>query len=140
MNVKLYFGPTYYQRLKHMVEDKMHSRNNGPVVLLTRQPAEGRSREGGLRIGEMETDAIQGHGAMSFLKERLMDVSDKFNVYVCPKCGNYAIVNPDEELYVCEQCDQYSEFKHLQIPYATKLLSQELQGIGINIKYKFDKK
>jgi DNA-directed RNA polymerase II subunit RPB2 len=138
MNVKLYFGPTYYQRLKHMVLDKIHSRNNGPVVLLTRQPAEGRSREGGLRIGEMETDAIQGHGAMSFLKERLMDVSDKFNVYVCSHCGNNAIVNPNEELYMCEKCNQYSDFKHLQIPYASKLLRQELQGVGINIKYKFN--
>lgn len=139
LNVKLYFGPTYYQRLKHMVEDKAHSRNNGPVVLLTRQPAEGRSREGGLRIGEMETDAIQGHGAMTFLKERLMDVSDKFSVYVCNECGNYAIVNPDEELYMCDKCDQYNSFHHINLPYASKLLSQELQGIGINMKYKFDK-
>lgn len=115
-----------------------NSRNNGPVVLLTRQPAEGRSREGGLRIGEMETDAIQGHGAMNLLKERLMDVSDKFTVHICNTCGNYAVVNDNEELYICENCDQYNDFKKINIPYATKLLSQELQGIGINMKYMFD--
>jgi DNA-directed RNA polymerase II subunit RPB2 len=143
LDVMLFTGPTYYQRLKHMVEDKVHSRNSGPVVQLTRQPAEGRSRDGGLRIGEMEKDCIGAHGAVAFLKERLLDVSDKFEVYICanPKCGNYAIVNPDEnvQLYRCNNCDNSNSFNMVEIPYAAKLLSQELQGMGLNMRFFFDR-
>lgn len=119
-----------------------NSRNSGPVVQLTRQPAEGRSRDGGLRIGEMEKDCIGAHGAVAFLKERLLDVSDKFEVYICanPKCGNYAIVNPDEnvKLYRCDNCDNSNAFNMVEIPYAAKLLSQELQGMGLNMRFFFE--
>lgn len=143
LDVMLFTGPTYYQRLKHMAEDKIHSRNSGPVVQLTRQPAEGRSRDGGLRIGEMEKDCIGAHGAVAFLKERLLDVSDKFEVYICanPKCGNYAIVNPDEnvQLYRCNNCDNSNSFNMIEIPYAAKLLSQELQGMSLNMKFFFER-
>jgi len=116
-----------------------NSRNSGPVVQLTRQPAEGRSRDGGLRIGEMEKDCMSSHGAVGFMKERLLDVSDKFNTYVCGHCGNYAVVNPDEEiqLYRCNLCETYNSFRKISIPYASKLLNQELQGLGINTHYKF---
>ena len=116
-----------------------NSRNSGPVVQLTRQPAEGRSRDGGLRIGEMEKDCMSSHGAVGFMKERLLDVSDKFNTYVCGHCGNYAIVNPDEDiqLYRCNLCETYNSFRKISIPYASKLLNQELQGLGINTHYKF---
>ena len=140
MEVMLFCGPTYYQRLKHMVEDKIHSRNSGPVVQLTRQPAEGRSRDGGLRIGEMEKDCIGAHGAVAFLKERLLDVSDKFEVYICSTCGNYAVVNPDEniQIYRCDNCENFNSFKMIQIPYAAKLLSQELQGMGLNMRFNFE--
>lgn len=139
MEVMLFCGPTYYQRLKHMSEDKIHSRNSGPVVQLTRQPAEGRSRDGGLRIGEMEKDCIGAHGAVAFLKERMLDVSDKFQVYICDSCGNYAVVNPDEniQIYRCDNCDNYNSFNMIEIPYAAKLLSQELQGMGLNMRYYF---
>ena len=120
-----------------------NSRNSGPVVQLTRQPAEGRSRDGGLRIGEMEKDCIGAHGAVAFLKERLLDVSDKFEVYICanPKCGNYAIVNPDEnvQLYRCNNCDNSNSFNMVEIPYAAKLLSQELQGMGLNMRFFFER-
>ena len=97
--------PTYYQRLKHMVEDKVHSRAaNGPVVLLTRQPAEGRARDGGLRLGEMELECMWAHGTMSFLKERFMECSDNYRVFVCSKCGIMATVNPERKIYFCKAC------------------------------------
>lgn len=138
LDVQIFMGPTYYQRLKHMAEDKMHSRNSGPVVQLTRQPAEGRSREGGLRVGEMEKDCLNSHGAAAFLNERLLHVSDKFEIYICGHCGNQSIVNPAEEvdIYQCNVCDNYNKFQHVAIPYAAKLLMQEIQGMGMNLSMK----
>ena len=82
---------------------------------------------------------MSSHGAVGFMKERLLDVSDKFNTYVCGHCGNYAVVNPDEEiqLYRCNLCETYNSFRKISIPYASKLLNQELQGLGINTHYRF---
>jgi DNA-directed RNA polymerase II subunit RPB2 len=136
LKTSIFIGPTYYQRLKHMVQDKIHSRNgNGPVVLLTRQPAEGRAREGGLRLGEMEVECNWGHGTMNFLKERFMDCSDNYRIYTCKKCGNIANVNPENNIYVCSICCNKTNFAEVRIPFASKLLFQEIQSIGINTKF-----
>ncbi len=131
MECSVFVGPVYYQRLKHMVKDKIHSRGNGRMVNFTRQPAEGRSRAGGLRFGEMERDCMISHGASRFTKERMYDVSDKFRVHLCKKCGFIAAYNEQYQLYKCRTCDNRTEFVEAQIPYSCKLLFQELQTMGI---------
>jgi len=136
---KIFIGPTYYQRLKHLVADKVHSRGTGPYNLMTRQPAEGRSREGGLRIGEMERDCLLSHGITSFLNERLFECSDKFMVYVCDICGHIAIANSEKNIYHCRYCNNYKYFSRIRLPYSCKLFFQELQSMGIIIKIQTDK-
>jgi DNA-directed RNA polymerase II subunit RPB2 len=107
--VLIFLGPTYYQRLKHMVGEKMHSRGRGPVQILTRQPTEGRSRDGGLRFGEMERDCMISHGSARFLKERLMDVSDAYRIHLCDICGLICEANLDQNIYQCRNCDNKSK-------------------------------
>ena len=131
MNTSIYMGPTYYQKLKHMSGDKIHSRSGGPVVSMTRQPAEGRSSLGGLRFGEMERDCMIAHGATSFLKERMLDVSDKYSVFICDKCNMISTGNPEKNLYECKKCNNYGNFSQVFIPYSCKLLFQELQCMSI---------
>ena len=131
IHTDIFMGPTFYQRLKHMSSDKIHSRSTGPIVTLTRQPAEGRSAHGGLRFGEMERDCIIAHGTSNFLRERMMDVSDKFSVYTCSKCGLISSSNNVNNIYECIHCSNYNDFKKVNIPYSCKLLIQELQSMSI---------
>ena len=141
LEANIFIGPVFYQRLKHMVNDKQHSRSIGPMVNLTRQPAEGRSRDGGFRIGEMERDVMIAHGMTRFCKDRLYDVSDKYSVYICKKCGmnacyndgnaNKMYINNDVKIHVCKTCNNINDFAKVNVPYSYKLLSQELQSINV---------
>ncbi|ORY26355.1 hypothetical protein BCR39DRAFT_541480 [Naematelia encephala] len=121
----VYFGPIYYQKLKHMVMDKMHARPTGPRANLTRQPTEGRSKDGGLRLGEMERDCLIGYGATQLLLERLMISSDAFDTQVCETCGMLGYAG------WCPKCKSGKGIVSLTIPYAAKLLIQELMGMNI---------
>jgi intein/homing endonuclease len=137
LEMSTFIGPVFYQRLKHMVNDKQHSRAIGPMVNLTRQPAEGRSRDGGFRVGEMERDVMLAHGASRFCRERLYDVSDKYSVYVCKKCGMMASFNDgkkkglDFTIHLCRTCGNKTDFARVEVPYAFKLMAQELQTINV---------
>jgi len=131
IETSIFMGPVYYQRLKHMVNDKQHSRNTGPRVSLTRQPAEGRSRDGGLRFGEMERDCTISHGISRFTQERIYDVSDKYGVHVCKLCGMIAIYNNEKHIHLCNICDNKTEFSYVKIPYSFKLLMQELISMNV---------
>ncbi|KAF2660853.1 beta and beta-prime subunits of DNA dependent RNA-polymerase [Lophiostoma macrostomum CBS 122681] len=123
----VFFGPIYYQKLKHMVQDKMHSRARGPRAILTRQPTEGRARDGGLRLGEMERDCLIAYGASQLLLERLMLSSDAHRVDVCEKCGQMGSNG------WCRICESEAGIRHLTMPYAAKLLIQELGSMNIKV-------
>ena len=136
IKTEIFIGPTYYQRLKHMVADKIHSRgNNGPIVMLTRQCSEGRARGGGLRLGEMERDCFIGHGTASFLKEKMLDCADNYRVFICKECGMIANVNPDRNIYKCNYCKNATNIVQIRIPYAFKLLTQELYTMNVVMRY-----
>jgi len=128
----VFMGPVYYQRLKHMVLDKMHARATGPRVLLTRQPTEGRARDGGLRLGEMERDCLVAHGASLLLLERLMTSSDECVVQVCGACGQLGSWDFRRGCGTCARCARNDRVSALRVPYACKLLFQELQAMNIS--------
>lgn len=126
----VFTGPIYYQKLKHMVQDKMHSRATGPRATLTRQPTEGRSRDGGLRLGEMERDCLIAYGTSQLLLERLMISSDKHEIDVCEKCGFMGYHN------WCQSCRTSRGVVKMTIPYAAKLLIQELLSMNVTARLK----
>ena len=128
----VFMGPIYYQRLKHMVADKMHSRARGPRATLTRQPMEGRSRDGGLRLGEMERDCLIAYGASQLLLERLMLSSDSHDVDICEMCGLMGFQG------WCQTCKKTEGVSRVRIPYAAKLLVQELSSMGVVVRVGLD--
>jgi hypothetical protein len=127
-------GHVFYVRRKGLPVWTGNSRSKGPIVSLTRQPCEGRSRDGGLRVGEMERDCMISHGISVFTKERLMDVSDPFQSGICKSCGTLAVVNPVEGIYSCGACGNKTDFVIKTIPYAMKLWMQELEAMHITPK------
>lgn len=141
IEVMIFMNPQYYMRLKHLTNDKIHSRSMGPVQMLTRTALEGRSKDGGLRIGEMERDAILAHGAAQYLKEAFMEKADKYSFYVCTICGQFAEKLLKRNNWRCRACNNTTDIALIQIPYCFKLLCQELQSVNIypQINIKTDK-
>jgi DNA-directed RNA polymerase subunit B len=127
----IFIGIVYYQKLHHMVADKMHARARGPVQILTRQPTEGRSRDGGLRIGDMEKDVFVAYGASSIIKERLLDSSDKTTIFVCEKCGLEGYYDSREKKLICPTHGPDSPLLPVNVSYAFKVLLDELKSMGI---------
>ncbi len=132
MPVKIFIGNMFYLKLKYMVADKMHSRASGKIALLTRQPIEGRARGGALRLGEMEQEALVGHGASLLLKERYD--SDKVVINICTKCGSIVIDDQIHNKKVCSLCHS-NQVEPVEVSYAFKLLIEELQGLHLLTKF-----
>ena len=138
----VFYTPCYYQRLRHMSADKDHARSRGPVQMLSRQPTEGRARDGGLRFGEMERDTLISHGAAEFLRDRLLDNSDPSYLTLCGKCG--LLAQPAAEgthvrhkSAFCKNCGTGVQVRDLRAPYAFRLLVQELCALNVAVRFDF---
>jgi DNA-directed RNA polymerase beta subunit len=135
IDVKIFMGFAYYQRLQKFVNDEIFSSASSVTCALTRQPIGGRSKKGGLRIGEMEKDVLCAAGSMLFLINKLMTDSDGYNMYVCRNCGQLPLVNLYEQIYICHTCRDNADIAMVRTKWASKLFVQELNGMGIGIKF-----
>ena len=140
IETQIFIGPTFYFRLKHMVAEKMHARDIGPKASLTRQPTAGRRKGGGLRIGEMERDSVLSHGISKFMKESMTIRADDYKWPVCQNCGTLAIYNPNKKNYIleCRNCDSNKNIVEINTPYCFKLLVQELETMGLQMRLNTD--
>ncbi len=136
--VKIYVGNMYYLKLKHMVSNKIHARARGPIQLLTRQPTEGRAKEGGLRLGEMEKDTFVAHGASLLLKERFD--SDKTVVPVCEECGMIAVYDSFKNKAYCVNCGEHARISFVELSYAFKLIMDELRSLCLYPRLMLERK
>ena len=129
--VDVFIGVVYYQKLHHMVADKIHARARGQVQMLTKQPTEGRARGGGLRFGEMERDCLIAYGASMMLKDRLLDESDKADIYICERCGLVSYYDIKQRRFVCRVCGDKAKVTSISVAYAFKLLLQEMMSLDV---------
>jgi DNA-directed RNA polymerase II subunit RPB2 len=145
MQASIFIGPVNYMRLKHMVNDKLHARRTGPRQILTHQPVEGRSRDGGLRWGEMERDCLISHGASAVLQDRLLNNSDRYETVVCRQCGLFAEpARPQPKHHVrllgqtskpyCRRCKTDDHIEIVVMPYAYKVFNQDLEAFHIRMQ------
>lgn len=134
INCEIYIGPAFYQRLAKFVNDTIYAASHGATDVITRQPLEGRSSNGGMRIGEMEKDVITGNGLSRFLSEKFFDHSNPFKVYICRGCGNYATVNIALKHYRCKTCGDLADIAEVDTSWTSKLFLQELRAINIGVR------
>lgn len=133
IDAMIFMGPTYYQRLQKFVIDTVYSISQGPSDVLSRQPIDGKSSGGGIRIGEMERDVISSHGASKFLSEKFFNHSDGYTEYIC-RCGKSAIVNTKKNIYKCKYCKDNADIAAVPTSWSSKLFVQEMETMNVGIR------
>ncbi len=135
LEVDIFFGVVYYQRLRHMVSDKFQVRTTGPIDVRTHQPVKGRKREGGIRFGEMERDALLAHGTSAVIQDRLLNCSDKTSEKICTRCGSLISISKVSSEMVCLLCKKSDSISSICVPYVLKYLVAELASVNIRVKF-----